>query len=335
VKLSHQAFGADSFEHANALKGVGIVELGLEDFLSAKRHFNEAIDVLEGLRMQNSPEYGSLLMNLADVDREQDRFQEALDGYTRAKSVLENFKEHPVFGVVISRIGTCLEKLMRYTDAVACYRESIDLYRTIHGAQHPEYATSLVNLAYLYQQIKQFELAIALYEEAVVISKRVYGESHPNTLMYMEDIAKCRTLQKKERKTIKTDHAYRMCNACFKVATTIKGKCLCDKVYYCSHECQEKLWAQHKPDCVRCYGCGKDFLDYNQWQRCPVCHLNKYCSNKCREKDKDHACVARCYQCRKDGVKLMKCSACAIATYCSAYCQKAHWSLHKGECKKK
>src|SRR3990167_5026557 len=93
-----------------------------------------------------------------------------------------------------------------------------------------------------------------------------------------------------------------------------------------------------RPDCQCCYLCDefcKDAMVY-----CPTCHVFKYCSDTCLEKDKnDHPCVPRCYQCRKDrvelGVKLNKCSVCSTATYCSAECQKKHWPVHKGECKKK
>ena len=84
-----------------------------------------------------------------------------------------------------------------------------------------------------------------------------------------------------------------------------------------------------------CYGCGGEFPYLKDWKRCVVCNMNKYCSDACREKDKEHKCVARCYKCRKDGVKLMKCGACNVATYCDAACQKAHWAVHKAECKKK
>ncbi|KAI0779205.1 hypothetical protein BC629DRAFT_1594572 [Irpex lacteus] len=41
----------------------------------------------------------------------------------------------------------------------------------------------------------------------------------------------------------------------------------------------------------------------------------------------------KCWKRKADGVKLMVCSKCKIASYCSAECQKADWSFHKQACK--
>ena len=35
----------------------------------------------------------------------------------------------------------------------------------------------------------------------------------------------------------------------------------------------------------------------------------------------------------EDTLSTLKCSACGVAQYCSAACQKAHWSAHKAACK--
>ncbi len=46
----------------------------------------------------------------------------------------------------------------------------------------------------------------------------------------------------------------------------------------------------------------------------------------------------RCASCgitQCDGTKLMKCTACHLARYCSVACQKEHWPKHKRQCKKR
>lgn len=45
-----------------------------------------------------------------------------------------------------------------------------------------------------------------------------------------------------------------------------------------------------------------------------------------------------CYKCgksRRDGADLQACAACLAAWYCGRECQRAHWLLHKGDCKAK
>ncbi len=46
----------------------------------------------------------------------------------------------------------------------------------------------------------------------------------------------------------------------------------------------------------------------------------------------------RCASCgitQGDHIKLMKCTACKLARYCSIACQKEHWPKHKRQCKKR
>ena len=45
-----------------------------------------------------------------------------------------------------------------------------------------------------------------------------------------------------------------------------------------------------------------------------------------------------CAECGLEGktntnLKLMRCSACTEVYYCSVFCQKAHWKVHKPQCK--
>ena len=39
-----------------------------------------------------------------------------------------------------------------------------------------------------------------------------------------------------------------------------------------------------------------------------------------------------CWSCGATGVRLKKCSVCAVAAYCGASCQNADWMAHKGQC---
>ncbi len=36
----------------------------------------------------------------------------------------------------------------------------------------------------------------------------------------------------------------------------------------------------------------------------------------------------------EDALGMLKCSACSVAQYCSAACQKAHWKAHKSACRR-
>ena len=42
--------------------------------------------------------------------------------------------------------------------------------------------------------------------------------------------------------------------------------------------------------------------------------------------------VFKCFQCRKSGHNLPKCTQCSQAYYCNADCQRKHWKKHKPAC---
>src|SRR3990167_9344614 len=102
------------------------------------------------LGMEKSWNYGSLLLNLAKVDLDQQRWKEALEGFIKAKVVMDNFKEDHNYVVIVNDMAVCYRELNQWMEALQYYREAMELVRNIHGDQHPGYATSISNLAHAY-----------------------------------------------------------------------------------------------------------------------------------------------------------------------------------------
>src|SRR3990167_4840758 len=239
VELSVQLYGKGSKDHALALNGLGQIETVLKDYKSAKKHFNDAGAIHKELGTEKSAEHGSLLLNRAKVDLDQQRWKEALEGYIKAKAVMENFKEDTNYGVIVNNMAFCYEELNQWTEALQYYREAVELARNSRGDQHPEYATCISNLACAYVCIKQPTIAIRLFEEALVIYKRVYGDKHPITIGTIKELAQARELEKKGRHLAPTIGDVRMCNNCEKVSEEIVFQCSCKKVNYCNEECRD------------------------------------------------------------------------------------------------
>ena len=65
VELSIQLSGKGSKHHATALNGLGQVEMGLKDYKSAKKRFNDMKAIYKELGMEKSVRYGIVLLNLA------------------------------------------------------------------------------------------------------------------------------------------------------------------------------------------------------------------------------------------------------------------------------
>jgi tetratricopeptide (TPR) repeat protein len=160
VVLSQQRFGPRSEGHAQALKGLCIVQQGLKAFPKARKAILEALAIMEELGLQQHEQYGSMLRELGRLDREQGLYKEALVIFDKAKAVLVQHKEGNEYGALLNSMGGCHEKLQQWSEAVACFKEDVEHIRNLQGNNHPHYATALFNLAVLFARLKQYEEAI-------------------------------------------------------------------------------------------------------------------------------------------------------------------------------
>jgi len=99
-----------------------------------------------------------------------------------------------------------------------------------------------------------------------------------------------------------------------------KVKCPCGKVRYCGASCQENHWSAHKATCSL-----KKKKPSNATAAvptAPTAPVDVLDSEQC------HSCGKR----ERENAKLLVCSKCKLAKYCTADCQKQHWKVHKPHC---
>ncbi len=93
---------------------------------------------MEELGLQQDEEYGSMLLSLGRLDREQRWYKEALVIYNKA--VLAQHKEGNNYGALLSDMGICHMELQQWSEAVTCYKEAVEHRRNMCGNSHPQYA---------------------------------------------------------------------------------------------------------------------------------------------------------------------------------------------------
>ncbi len=104
---------------------------------------------------------------------------------------------------------------------------------------------------------------------------------------------------------------HRICDACLAVSdaesTAFQMCSICQQVYYCSRECQEQHWPDHKYDCRRlpkslerfCKFCWCEFRKslWNEKRaehRCMSCEKEQYCCSECFDQGiEDHLLICR------------------------------------------
>ncbi len=261
------------------MKQLSLVQSGLKDFVAASKVIKEALAIMEELGLQRHDQYGSMLLTLGGLDREQGRYKEALAIYDWANAVLVQYKAGNGYGALLNDMAICHQRLHQWNEAVACYKRAVEHRRNLHGSNHPRYATALNNLAVLFDQLKQYEEAIPRYEEALIIYQRVYGDQHERTVALAQGLAAARQhVEQPNRDTIDVGHKHCMCNQCGKIKEKMEWCTGCRRVWYCDKECQLQHWATHKPLCNLCLYCDAVLTKI---RRCSRCLKAKYCDTEC------------------------------------------------------
>ncbi len=225
VVLEQELAGPRSLGHAETLWQLSMVHRGLEDFVAARKAIKEALAIMEELGLQSG------LLVLGKLDFDQGRYKEALGIYNRAKVVLVQYKEGNEYGALLNDLACCHQRLHQWNEAVACYKEVVELARNLYGTNHPEYATMLVNLGLLFHDLKQYEEASPRYEEALIIYQRVYGDQHDSTVRLVKCLAAARQrVTQPNRDTINVGHEHCMCNQCGKIKEKMEWCTGCRRV---------------------------------------------------------------------------------------------------------
>jgi tetratricopeptide (TPR) repeat protein len=266
-------------QHAEALLGLCRVHKGLKAFPTARKAIIEALAIMDELGLQQHEWYGAMLVTLGDLDRDQERYKEALLIYERAKDVLVQYKQGNTYLVLVHEMAYCHKKLHQWNEAVACYKKVVEHSRNLHGTSHPEYATMLNNLAVLFANLKQYEEAIPRLEEVLTIFQKVYGDQHERTLGAANDLAlMLQQAQLSLRGDINVGHNHRMCSQCGRVKEMMDACNGCRRAWYCDAECQMQHWATHMPLCDVCQHCATVLTKI---LRCSRCRKAKYCNAEC------------------------------------------------------
>jgi tetratricopeptide (TPR) repeat protein len=200
--------------------------------------------------------------------------KEALVISDKAKAVLIQHKEGNAFGLLLSNVGFCHQRLQQWSEAVACYKEAVEHTCNLCGNNHPQYAIALSNLSRLFADLKQYEEAIPRLEEALAIRQKVYGEQHERTVRIAKELARvCQLAAQSDRGAIDVGHNFRMCSFCGAVSEAI-NTCPCIRAWYCNADCPT-----HKPHCTVCFQCSTVLTKV---LHCSRSKQAKYCNAACQ-----------------------------------------------------
>lgn len=107
----------------------GILLLKRGKFEQARLELSDCVELKEKLLgTKNHPDYGASLNALASVLHHQSKYQECLDLYEQAKSIIEKSagKQHPDYSSTLSNIAVVLGELGKHEESILKLRECLE-----------------------------------------------------------------------------------------------------------------------------------------------------------------------------------------------------------------
>ena len=166
---------------------LGSARLVLQKFDDALRDLKEAQRITRKTLGRNNKMEAQILCHVAclyfeagELFSAQATFEDALDIY-REVVTTEADREGCMAQMTetMCNIGSILNKRRSFTEAIACFKEALDLQRAALGNDHPRVVATLDNLGYSYSKNKKYHQALACFKEMLTAQISRHGELTP------------------------------------------------------------------------------------------------------------------------------------------------------------
>lgn len=187
LEQASRQFGPKSREAIMAAAVTAQIYEQMGDLEQAHMLFNHILN----LRRQN--DYGPellvhALLDLARVYLRCNQLSRCEPLYSEALRLQETLGEADLaLAVTLNQYGAVCQRLGRSQEAIEHLERSLQLRRSILGADHAQVATALHGLVAVYMDQEDYQKADEALEMAWRISDRALGPGHPKTLQYLTE----------------------------------------------------------------------------------------------------------------------------------------------------
>ena len=167
-------------EDADLLTNLGVSELSIENFETALKYLEKALDlrlIKFGLFHQSVAEcFGHIehiLGKLGHYDMALENLQQC---YEIEKTIFS--ENHYLIAGTLNNFGLIMNIKSEYSKALEYYNKSLEISIKNYGIFHSSIATTYSNLGCTMLDIGDFEKALDYFEKSLVIYLNIFGESH-------------------------------------------------------------------------------------------------------------------------------------------------------------
>ena len=197
--------GADPREQAATLSAIGMMLVRKGELEEGLAHQQRALATFEAAALvPDQPGIVDLLLNMAEVLRQQGKLDEALSHLRRALAIREVAlgPRHPDVASPLTTIGAVLSERGQREEALSHLQRALAIREEALGANHPDVATSLNNLGIMHKQQGQLPEALAHFQRAQIILEESLGPEHPRLAFPLNNIGEVLRAQEKPEQAL-------------------------------------------------------------------------------------------------------------------------------------
>jgi tetratricopeptide (TPR) repeat protein len=152
----------------------------LQDLKEAQRITRKTLGFNHKMEAQILCHVACLYFEAGELFSAQTTFEDALDIY---RDVITTEADRAgcmaQMTETMCNIGSILNKRRSFTEAIACFKEALDLQRAAMGHDHPRVVATLDNLGYSYSKNKKYHQALTCFKEMLTAQISRQGELTP------------------------------------------------------------------------------------------------------------------------------------------------------------
>ncbi|MDW8295708.1 MAG: tetratricopeptide repeat protein, partial [Raineya sp.] len=166
VEHYSQSQTKNSKEYAEALINLGNNLKAQNKNVEAEKNYQQATQILKGLKQEKSAEYLQISMHLAELQAERGDYEKAIKAYQQLLPQLKEVtgENHPYYWQSLVNLADCYTALKKFKEARPYYEQLIN---NPSAQSSPDYPRWLINLGAFYYETGKYQEAEKLFAQAL------------------------------------------------------------------------------------------------------------------------------------------------------------------------
>jgi tetratricopeptide (TPR) repeat protein len=218
LNSSRLAYGSTHAVVAHILNKLGSICYKLRQFDIALTYLKEGLQIEQVMYGIHHPNVVVTSMNLAQIYRDQNMYENAFVHYNHAHAAIAVTKGSDSIAVsdTLLSMGLMLYRMKAFSSSFDFYQEALYVQRKHYGEEtnHAAVASTLNSIAIVLFHLGQARLAITYFEESLKMRRQMFGPNHPDIAVNLFNLAKLHlelhdneTASKLYKETLKVERA--------------------------------------------------------------------------------------------------------------------------------